>query len=184
VRPRGLRFAVREDFLYGSNGVVRRGYGVAKRGRTVVHAGGGFWVNARGKRTRQRANGSWTNGRPFWRDGGYRNARGAPTWRIRSGWSNGRGVRRLPYRDRFRLASPDERAPWHAVGVPAGSMPVGAMLRIDALPSQGCFAVTYTLPRGARAIEIAVAQDVSHADLPLESHATALAPDDLAACAG
>ena len=67
---------------------------------TIIPLGGGWWVNAKGKRTRQLPDGTWSSGAPVWRDGGWRTRRGRPTFKRPNGtWSAGVGVRYLRYRD-------------------------------------------------------------------------------------
>jgi hypothetical protein len=183
----GSGVRAREDFLYGSRGVVRRGFGALASGRELVFAGGGFWVNARGRRTDPTLSGGWTHGQPFWRDGGWRNAQGAPTWRRKNGtWTRGRGVRKLRYHDRFRIAQPGERIGWHAVGAPSSLAPAGTRLKLAAFPSVGCFVAEYAAGRGVgtRGLEVVVPLGTDLATLPSTTRAEAIATtSSVGACA-
>jgi 3D (Asp-Asp-Asp) domain-containing protein len=175
----GLKKRARADFLFGAKGAAMRGGGLLPRGvRIVLVDRSGYWVNARGKRTDRRANGTWTHGNPVWRDGGWRNRRGAPTYRRPNGtWSNGRGVKLKAYRDRFRLARDDERVPWHAVAVPPALAPRGARITLDVPVSSGCLVVDRPLRHTSGAIEILVPHGSVVAGLPTSANVTVLPSD-------
>ena len=175
----GLQKRARADFLFGSRGAAMRGGGLLPRGvRIVLVDRTGFWVNARGKRTTKRANGTWTHGNPVWRDGGWRNRKGAPTYRRRNGtWSNGKGVKLRAYRDRFRLARDDERVPWLAVSAPAAIAPRGARMVVDGLVSTGCLFVDRVLRHSSGVIEILVPRGSVLAGLPTSANVTVLPSD-------
>jgi hypothetical protein len=113
-----------------------------------------------------------------WRDGGWRNRRGAPTYRRPNGtWSNGRGVKLMRYRDRFRLARDDERVPWHAVAAPPALAPLGARITLDVPVSSGCLVVDRALRHTTGAIEILVPHGSVLAGLPAQSNVTVLPSD-------
>lgn len=175
----GLPKRARADFLFGAKGAAMRGGGLLPNGvRIVLVDRDGYWVNARGKRTDKRANGTWTHGNPVWRDGGWRNRKSAPTYRRPNGtWSNGRGVKLKKYRDRFRLARDDERVPWRAVSAPAALAPRGTRITVDGLVSTGCLFVDRTLRHAAGAIEILVPHGAVLAGLPTSSNVTVLPSD-------
>ncbi len=175
----GLTRRARADFLFGPRAAAMRGGGLLPRGvRIVLVDHGGYWVNARGKRTDKRANGTWTHGNPAWRDGGWRNRNGGPTYRRPNGtWSNDRGVTLKPYRDRFRLARDDERVPWQAVSVPAAIAPRGARMVVEGLVSTGCLFVDRVLRRAPGAIEILVPHGSVLAGLPTRSNVIVLPSD-------
>ena len=156
-----------------------RGGGLLPHGvRIVLVDRSGYWVNARGKRTDRRANGTWTHGSPVWRDGGWRNRRGAPTYRRPNGtWANGRGVKLKAYRDRFRLAGDDERVPWHAVAAPPALAPRGARITLDVPVSSGCLVVDRPLRHTTGAIEILVPHGSVLAGLPTSANVTVLPSD-------
>ena len=175
----GLRLRARSDFLFGAKGAAMRGGGLLPGLRRIVLVDrGGWWVNARGKRTDRRANGTWTHGPPVWRDGGWRNRRGQPTApRAHGRWSNGRGVRYLHYHDRFRLARDGERVPWQAVSAPAALARRGARITIAGLVSTGCLTVDRTLRHTAGALEVLVPHGAVLTGLPRRADVTVLPPD-------
>lgn len=175
----GMKVRARADFLFGSKGAAMRGGGMLPgRVRIILIDHGGYWVNARGKRTDRRSNGTWSNGNPVWRDGGWRNRRGAPTYPRPNGtWSNGRGVTLKPYRDRFRLAREGERIPWQAVAAPPGVAPRGARVTIQGLVSAGCLTVDRTLRHTTTALEILVPHGADLTGLPRHGDVTVLPSD-------
>jgi 3D (Asp-Asp-Asp) domain-containing protein len=172
----GLKLRARSDFLFGAKGAAMRGGGVLPgRRRIVLVDRGGWWVNARGKRTDRRANGTWTHGLPVWREGGWRNRRGAPTYqRPNGGWSNGRGVKLHRYHDRFRIARDGERVPWQAVAAPSALAPRGARITVGGLVSTGCLFVDRSLRHTAGALEILVPHGAVLAGLPTRADVTVL----------
>jgi 3D domain len=186
VMAAGMRRPLREDFLYAPTGVAAGRIGIAARfTQRVVLLGGGFWVNARGRRTDPLPGGGYTNGAPVWREGGWRSSKGRPTWLLGTGrWSHGRGVRFLAYHERFGLVGQATRQPWQTLGVPAGLAPLGSMVRIDALPSLGCVQVSYVLAGTAASVQLVVPEGTNTASLPTAGNATAYAPGDVARCAG
>jgi hypothetical protein len=146
--------------------------------RIVLVDRGGWWVNASGKRTDRRTNGTWTHGKPVWRDGGWRNRHGQPTApRAHGRWSNGRGVRFRRYHDRFRLAHDGERVPWQAVSAPATLARRGARITVAGLVSAGCLTVDRTLRRTAAALEILVPHGSVLTGLPRRADITVLPAD-------
>ena len=183
--PRLAGASAQEDLLFAANGVAWHGVATLADGSRIVATGGGWWVDRRGRRTTQRRNGRWTRGAPVWRDGGYRNRTGQPTFRLRrGGWSNGRGIHHLPYHDRFRFARDGERLAWQTAGAPARIAPLGARLRVDALPSTGCFVIDRVLPRWPAVIEVVIPAGADARSLPTEGDVTLLGADaDPAACA-
>jgi hypothetical protein len=178
-----LRLALPETFLYSWRGVVRHRVGELRDGRRLVYTGGGWWVNYRGKKTAQRADGTWTHGPAVWRDGGYRNRRGRPTRRLSGGrWTNGPGVVFLPYRDRFQIAAAADWIGWRSAGAPTSLVGAGTLLKIDALPAVGCLRVDHAI-RTPGTIEVVTPYGTPVAHLPLTSTVTALPSDAAAACA-
>ena len=92
----GIAGTYREDFLYSARGVPMEGTGTALSGAHIHYAGthGGYWVNKAGEKTVPGASG-WSNGAPYWRDGGWRNAAGGVTFQRADGsWVNGPAVGR------------------------------------------------------------------------------------------
>jgi hypothetical protein len=140
----GVTVRYREDFLYSAAGVAMEGTGTGLDGAEVHYAGtdGGYWVNSAGERTVPAGHG-WTHGAPYWRDGGWRNAAGAPTFKDASGtWSNGQGTSRLPYHDRFGPGAGVPVTPWHSIATDRGVIPRGTRVYVPALatsPAGGCF---------------------------------------------
>jgi 3D (Asp-Asp-Asp) domain-containing protein len=172
----GLALRARTDFLFGAKGAAMRGGGLLPaRRRIVLVDRGGWWVNARGKRTDRRANGTWTHGLPVWREGGWRNRRGSPTYQRPNGsWSNGRGVTLHRYHDRFRLARDDERVPWQAVAAPSTIAPRGARIAVTGLVSTGCLFVDRSLRHAPGALEILVPHGADLTGLPHQADITVL----------
>lgn len=168
---------LQEDFLYGTNGVVARSVGVTRKGKTIVALGGGWWVNARGQKTRQLTDGNWSQGVPVWRDGGWRTKRGRPTYRRANGtWTAGVGVRLLKYHDRFAYSKKAEFVPWKTVTASKATAPLGTLLALDTVPTAPCLLVNRqvdTLP--ATTIQVVVPPGTDPATLPTLSPATVLA---------
>lgn len=92
----------RVDWLYSARGVAMQGDGIDLRGEHVHvdELGSAGWVNRRGRHTRYgRCATSWSHGPPYWLTGGWRAARGAVTFPLRSGgWSAGLPRRQEDYR--------------------------------------------------------------------------------------
>jgi 3D (Asp-Asp-Asp) domain-containing protein len=174
----GLRYQhLREDFLYGTSGVVARSVGVTRMGKTIVALGGGWWVNASGKKTTQLADGTWSKGAPMWRDGGWRTRRGRPTYKKRNGtWATGIGVRLLAYHDHFAYAKKGEFVPWKTAVSSKATAPLGTLLALGSVPAATCVVVNRlatSLP--AATIQVVVPAGTDPASLPSLSPATVLA---------
>lgn len=94
VAAPGLPGKHRVDWLYSARGLSMEGDGVGLDGRRyhVESVGSAGWINASGKRTTPTKDG-WSNGRPFWRDGGFwRNGAKRPTYPLAAGgWFAGVG---------------------------------------------------------------------------------------------
>lgn len=168
TRARGLgtrRYT--EDFLYAPDGVAARGLGIAGR-VTIVARGGGWWVNRRGEKTELQADGAWSNGAPFWRDGGWRTRKGHPTFRRADGsWAFGRGVRFERYRDRFRVAKPGEFQAWSATGAMAATAPKGTLIALAGIDTAQCLQITRTARSlGPMRLQIVVPPGTDPAGLP------------------
>ena len=175
----GMRYrAMREDFLFGTDGVVARLVGITVGGRTVQALGGGWWVNAAGKRTTRLADGTWSAGDPVWRDGGWRTKRGRPTFQRADGtWSAGVGVRRLRYHDRFSYASAGRYVPWKTIVSRRQIAPIGTLLKIGGVARASCMLVTGVnplLPRGT--IQLVVPPGTDPSTLPATAPVTVLRP--------
>ena len=168
---------LRESFLYGITGVVARALGTTAKGRTIVALGGGWWVNARGKKTLRKADGTWSKGAPRWRDGGWRTRQGRPTFRRSDGrWAWGKGVRHLRYRDRFRSAQKGEFVPWRTVASTKATAPLGTLLALDNVPPATCLVVNRLFPKlPQRSLQVVVPAGTNPASLPALSPATVLA---------
>ena len=180
TRARGLEKRMyREDFLYGRNGVVARGLGIAGR-TTLVARGGGWWVNRRGEKTDLQQDGTWSNGKPFWREGGWRTRKGRPTFRRANGrWAYGRGVRYERYRDRFRVAKAGEFRAWSATGAMAGTAPKGTLLALEGIDRAQCLEVTRTARSlGPMRLQIVLPVRSDPSALPQTAPATVLAATD------
>ncbi len=174
----GLRYQqLSEDFLYGTDGVVARSLGLTKKGKTIVAKGGGWWVNARGQRTRQLTDGNWSQGVPVWRDGGWRTKKGRPTYKRPDGtWSNGIGKRYLKYRDRFAYAKKGQYVPWKTVVSTKDTAPLGTLLQLDGMPNAACMVVNQLQPAlPATTIQVVVPAGTDPATLPSLAPATVLA---------
>ncbi len=174
----GLRYQrLSEDFLYGTNGVVARSVGVTRKGKTIVAVGGGWWVNAAGKKTKRLSDGNWSAGLPVWRDGGWRTKRGRPTYKRRNGaWSAGVGVRFLRYHDRFAYSKKNEFVPWKTVASTKATAPLGTLLSLDSVPTASCLVVNRFVPTlPAASVQLVVPPGTDLATLPTLSPATVLA---------
>ncbi len=172
----GLASRFREDFLYGTDGVVARSLGTTARGRQLVALGGGWWVNAAGRKTVLRADGTWSKGAPKWRDGGWRTRKGRPTFRRPDGtWAWGVGVRQLPYRDRFRWATAGEYVPWKSTAAAKTTAPAGTLLQVGGLGAAPCLVVNRAVELPANTIQVVVPPGTDLATLPTLGPATVLA---------
>ncbi|MEI6688206.1 MAG: 3D domain-containing protein [Thermoleophilia bacterium] len=174
----GLRYqSLNEDFLYGTDGVVARSIGVTKKNKTILALGGGWWVNARGQRTKQLTDGNWSKGAPVWRDGGWRTKRGRPTYKKPDGtWSAGKGVRFLKYRDRFGYAKKGQYIPWKTVVSTKDTAPLGTLLQLDSIPSATCMIVNQLQPLLPKStIQVMVPAGTDPSTLPTLAPATVLA---------
>ncbi len=139
VRAPGLPGLHRVDWLYSARGLSMEGDGVGLDGRRYhIHGlGRGGWVNARGAPTKPtRRAGRWSNGRPFWRAGGFwRNADGVPTFRLADGgWHDGEGVRFVPPPNGISFARGPSRPLrfWRSVAVDPDVIPLGSRVYIPA----------------------------------------------------
>ncbi len=184
VAAPGLTGHYREDFLYGAAGVPMQGTGTAADGTFVHYAGtsGGYWVNAAGARTAPGAHG-WSHGPPYWRDGGWRNAAGAPTFkRANRTWSNGKGVTFRTYHDRFGPGKGVPVTEWHSIATDPSVIPKGTRVYVAALagsPAGGCFVAE---DRGSAIIglhiDVLVPADTNLAAEPHSGDLVTLAPGD------
>jgi hypothetical protein len=139
VRAPGLRGLHRIDWLYSARGLSMEGDGVGLDGRRyhIDDLGAPGWVNARGRPTRPtRRAGRWTNGRPFWRAGGFwRNVRKGPTFPLADGsWFDGEGTRFVPPPQGISFASGASRRLrfWKSVAVDPDVIPLGSRIYIPA----------------------------------------------------
>ena len=175
----GLRDrTLREDFLYGTSGVVARLVGRTGSGGMLRALGGGWWVDAAGRRTTLQADGSWSAGAPFWRDGGWRTRKGVPTYKRADGtWAHGVGVKRLRYHDRFTFARKGVYVPWKTVVSRKGIAPIGTVLKIGGIARASCTAVTRLnqfLPAGT--VQLVVPPGTDPSKLPATATLTVLKP--------
>jgi 3D (Asp-Asp-Asp) domain-containing protein len=180
-RAKGVTGRYAEDFLYGTNGAVARAAGVTRGGKTIVPLGGGWWVNAQGRKTVLRADGTWSRGIPVWRDGGWRTAKGQPTYRRADGtWAMGKGVRYRQYRDRFRLAAADEYRPWRTAWSTRATAPVGTLLAATPVLDQASCLVVTRAVKGipANSIRIVVPPETDVTALPQTAPVTVLEAAD------
>lgn len=133
----GLPGLHRVDWLYSSSGVAMEGEGVGLDGRYygIADTGNGPWVNGQGHASTPTACAShWSRGFPLWLTGGWRNASGAVTFPLeRGGWSNGVGVRQVPYQGvSFALRRAPSARPYHTVAVDPNLIPLGSRIYIPA----------------------------------------------------
>jgi 3D (Asp-Asp-Asp) domain-containing protein len=141
VSAPGLGGTYAVDWLYSAHGVAMEGDGVDRHGRRVhiSDLGTTGWVNAAGGPTLAICLGQWTAGPPAWLRGGWRNQRGAVTFRLATGgWSNGRGVRELPYGG--VAFSPGPSLPlryYHSLAVDPRLIPLGSRVYIPAYRDLG-----------------------------------------------
>jgi 3D (Asp-Asp-Asp) domain-containing protein len=172
VTAPGLTGSYREDFLYSAWGVPMEGTGTTLLGRHVQWAGAdgaaAYWVNLQGSRTDPTAAG-WTNGAPYWRNGGARSATGAVTFRRLDGsWSNGPAVKTLPYHDVFASGIGSPVTQWHSIATDPSVIPYGTRVYVAALaatPAKGCFVADDT---GGAILQ-------KHIDVLVPAHTTGLA---------
>ena len=93
------------------------GTGTAASGAHVHYAGthGGYWVTKAGVKTVPGASG-WSNGAPYWRDGGWRTAAGGVTFQRADGtWVNGPAQTKLPYHDLFGPGEGTDVTEWLSI---------------------------------------------------------------------
>lgn len=119
----------RIDWLYSAWGMSMEGDGVSLSGKRfhIEGLGSQGWVTKSGRKTEPGRHG-WSRGTPYWRDVGWRNRRGAVTYRLnRTGWSNGRGVKHIN-----AAGITFERGPslplryWRSVAVDPQVIPLGS----------------------------------------------------------
>jgi hypothetical protein len=139
VRAPGLPGLHRIDWLYSARGLSMEGDGVGLDGRRSHIDGLGTpgWVTARGRPTAPtRRAGRWTNGRPFWRAGGFwRNALERPTFPLADGtWFDGRGIHFVRPPEGISFASGPSRPLhfWESVAVDPDLIPLGSRIYIPA----------------------------------------------------
>lgn len=139
VRAPGLSRRHRVDWLYSARGLSMEGDGIGLDGRRYHIAGLGApgWINALGRPTRPtRVAGQWSNGRPFWRAGGFwRNTSTRPTFPLADGtWFDGIGVRFVPPPKGISFAAGASRPLrfWRSVAVDPELIPLGSRIYIPA----------------------------------------------------
>jgi len=139
VRAPGLPGLHRIDWLYSARGLSMEGDGLGLDGRrySIDGLGKPGWVNGRGRPTRPtRRAGRWTNGRPFWKAGGFwRNARERPTFPLADGtWFDGKGTRFVRPPKGISFASGPSRPLrfWKSVAVDPEVIPLGSRIYIPA----------------------------------------------------
>ena len=139
VRAPGLSGLHRIDWLYSARGLSMEGDGIGLNGRRYHIDGLGTpgWVNARGRATRPtRVAGRWSNGRPFWRAGGFwLNALERPTFQLADGtWYDGDGVRfvRPPKGISFESGPSRPLRFWRSVAVDPDVIPLGSRIYVPA----------------------------------------------------
>lgn len=145
VSAPGIAGTYREDFLYSARGVPMEGTGTADSTAHVHYAGthGGYWVTKAGAKTVPSVRG-WSGGAPYWREGGYRTATGAVTFKRADGtWANGPGVGPpLPYHDLFDAGVGTNVVEWKSIATDLGVIPRGTSVYVPQLassPAHGCF---------------------------------------------
>ena len=149
VQAPGLSRQHRIDWLYSARGISMEGDGIGLDGRRYhIHGlGAGGWVNERGRPTKPtRVAGRWSNGRPFWRAGGFwRNGLDLPTFPLfDGGWYDGVGVQWVPPPRgiSFRLGPSRPLRYWKSVAVDPDLIPLGSRIYIPAyrhLRNEGWF---------------------------------------------
>ena len=128
------RYAV--DWLYSARGLAMEGDGVDRHGRRVhiAQLGSTGWVDAAGRPTVPVCLGKWSDGFPVWLIGGWRNRQRAVTFPLASGgWSNGRGIRTLPYGG--LTFAPEPSLPlryYHSIAVDPRLIPLGSRVYVPA----------------------------------------------------
>ena len=139
VRAPGLSGLHRIDWLYSASGLSMEGDGVGLDGRRyyIADVGSPGWINERGRQTRPtRRAGRWTNGRPFWKAGGYwRNTLGRPTFPLAyGGWFDGMGRRFVPPPKGISFGSGPSRPLrfWKSVAVDPDVIPLKSRIYIPA----------------------------------------------------
>jgi len=137
----GVRMRV--DFLYSASGLSMEGEAYATDGRMyhIQALGRGGWVNAAGRPTHPTRGGSWTNGAPAWRAGGYwLSASHRVTFPLaRGGWAHGAGVRyvRPPAGISFALGPSLALTFWKSVAVDPHLIPLGSRIFIPSYVGVG-----------------------------------------------
>lgn len=149
VRAPGLPGLHRVDWLYSARGLSMEGDGIGLDGRRyhIDGLGAAGWVNARGRPTRPtRRAGRWTNGRPFWRAGGFWwNVRDRLTFPLADAtWFDGTGIRSVPPPRGISFAPGPSRPLrfWRSVAVDPDLIPLGSRVYIPAYrdaPGRGWF---------------------------------------------
>jgi hypothetical protein len=139
VRAPGLAGRHRIDWLYSARGLSMEGDGIGEDGRRYHIAGVGKrgWINERGRPTRPtRVAGRWSNGRPFWRAGGFwRNEEEHVTFPLADGtWFDGRGISFVRPPDGISFAPGPSRPLhfWKSVAVDPDLIPLGSRIYIPA----------------------------------------------------
>ncbi len=143
----------RIDWLYGSDGIVMEGDGVSVDGHRFHISGLGSqgWVQSNGKPTSSES--GFSQGRPFWRDVGWRTKRGHVTYPLpgSNNWSAGLPRPRGPGSASRPLSfdgitfAPGPSRPlnyWRSVAVDPGVIPLGSKVYVPAyesMPGGGCF---------------------------------------------
>jgi 3D (Asp-Asp-Asp) domain-containing protein len=111
------------------------GIGLDGRHYHLDSPGGGFWVSRAGAPTFPgRCAGHWSNGRPYWFAGGWRNRQGGVTFPLeRGGWSNGHGVAQRSYAGAtFAPGSTLRLRPYVTLAVDPHLIPRGSRVYIPA----------------------------------------------------
>ena len=145
----GLAGRHRVDWLYSARGLSMEGDGIGLDGRRyhIDALGARGWVNERGRPTKPtRVAGRWSNGRPFWRAGGFwRNAFDLPTFPLAGGgWYDGPGIEVVPPPQgiSFGLGPSRPLRYWKSVAVDPNLIPLGSRIYIPAyrhLRNEGWF---------------------------------------------
>jgi 3D (Asp-Asp-Asp) domain-containing protein len=146
VRAPGIPGLHPIDWLYSARGIAMEGDGITLTGQRyhMSRIGTSGWVNKAGRKTTPTDTG-WTNGRPFWRGGGFwRNAKRILTIALQSGrWTNGRGVRYIaPTGIRFAYGPSKPLTPNQSIAVDPAVIELGSTVYIPAYknaPNGGWF---------------------------------------------
>lgn len=143
----------RIDWLYGRHGIAMEGDGVTTDGRRfhIYGLGSQGWVKKNGRPTS--ASSGFSEGRPYWRDVGWRTNRGRVTYPLpgKNNWSagkpkrRGKGSARRPISFKGITFAPGPSRPlnyWRSVAVDPGTIPLGSKVYIpeySSKPGGGCF---------------------------------------------